>query len=99
MKVAAGSWSDWYVEGGESVVLLGETAARLSTLGTTIVELVVAHGGPLGIAQLVAGVVERVGVPPEGGSADDLVGEAVHVLSALGIVVLDLSPASGPGSR
>ena len=76
---------DEVVRDGESVVLLGRQALRLSAIGTTLLELT---GDWRDVAELTDDLTDRFGHPPTGHSATGMTEAALQALQHQGLVEL-----------
>lgn len=78
-----GTWDDLLVDdAGESLVLIGEQVARLSVLGTLLLELLTS---PRTRAELATLVVERLGEAPPS-EVEAALDAALEALAGLGVV-------------
>ena len=77
---------DWYVEHGESAVLVDDHVLVLSRLATRLLEDVGSDW--VSIEVVVERLVGHFGEPPSGG-AEALARETIDVLAEWGLVVLD----------
>lgn len=85
MKVRRAGISDWYVEDGEGVALVGEEVLVLSPLATVLVEHLGSRWVSLSAATDV--LVASFGAP-EDGSATPMTRQILEHLAALGVVEL-----------
>jgi hypothetical protein len=79
---------DWYVDGTESAVLVGDQVMVLSELATMVVELVGDSGIPL--PDLAVALASRFG-SPEASTPLTATAAVVHELSQSGIVRTEVS--------
>jgi hypothetical protein len=86
MRLRRGEIVDWYVENGESAVLVEDHVLVLSRLATRLLEDVGSDW--VSIDVVVGRLVDHFGEPPSGG-ADTLALETIDVLAEWGLVVLD----------
>lgn len=85
MQVRRGDLTDWYVENGESVVLVGESVMVLSPLATVVLESVDADWVPMSV--VVEALVARFGTP-EDRSAEAVTSGVLESLADLGVIHL-----------
>jgi hypothetical protein len=90
VRLRRGEIVDWYVERGESAVLIEDHVLVLSPLATRLLEVLGSGWLPIDVA--VERLVDHFGEPPSG-TADALTRETVDVLAEWGVVLLDESPA------
>jgi hypothetical protein len=76
-------WHDWYVDGDESAVFVGDQVMALSALATTILRTV-PEDGTAGLDDLTAALVAAYGEPE--GPVDELVTEKVTELVERGVL-------------
>ena len=89
MRLRRGEIVDWYVEHGESAVLVEDHVLVLSPLATRILEVV--SDGWVSREVIVDDLVDHFGAPAAG-SADALACETFNALAEWGVVVLDQAP-------
>ena len=80
MTITRGDLTDWFVEGAESVVLIGDQVLQLSELATAVVELV--GGTGLELEELHRRLVAAFGESPTddpGAATRAIVAELVRV--------------------
>ena len=90
MRLRRGEIVDWYVEDGESAVLVEDHVLVLSRLATRLLEDLGSDW--VSIDVVVERLVDHFGEPPAGG-ADAMARETIDVLAEWGLVVLDQSRA------
>ena len=86
MRVTRTDWLDWYVDGDESAVFVGDQVIVLSVLATALAGLV---GDGVGeAAALAARLVEMYG-EPEAGAAEEATRAAIDDLVAAGVLAVE----------
>lgn len=85
-RVRRTDWRDWYVDGGESAVMVGSNVVVLSELASALLEAV-EEDGWTPVATVAAALREEFGDPP-GSTAAAATGVALADLAAEGVVEL-----------
>ena len=96
MRLRRGEVKDWYVEHGESAVLIEGHVLVLSPLATHVLEVLGSAWASTDV--VVERLVEHFGEPASG-DADALARAAIETLVEWGVVVLDPSPLAAEATR